>query len=727
MENYRKYEPIFGSWKLKRKIGEGNFGAVFEIEREDFDVKYKSALKIITVPRTQNEVKNATLEGMTNENITCYFKQVVEDIAKEFALMSKLKGNSNIVSYEDHMVIEHTGEIGWDILIRMELLTPLTEYLQKSQFDEKDVIRVGMDICRALIICQKNNIVHRDIKLENIFISDNGDFKLGDFGIARQIEKTTNELSKKGTQAYMAPELYRGDKCTNSVDIYSLGIVLYRLLNRNRLPFLPEFPKPITFDDKEKATFLRMNGEKVPELKNVNKRLNDIVLKACEFDPKDRYKEPQKMYDELEQLLHTDFAKTDNTESARPPETAYTPKKSENSTSFESKNSDELELTKALIDENPDEFELTKALIDENPDEPELTVALADEACNEFEMTEVLDGTQLVDVNIGEDVKKKPKKVLIAAIAAAGVIAVAATAAAVSGVNREKQVPEIPVVSIEGVEDTLTVEMGYDMPLEVCVMPEDATDKEVKYKVTVGEEYLGVDEHGVVTPIGVGEGEVKISAGAIEKSVHITVIENREVAAQIEQGKALLIEKHNSAKQTLESIASDTSINQDTIANEKNMLMSALEGYDAKINAITKIEELSEYTEYYDVTVQGLTAGLSGAYSNAVQAEKDRKEAEAKEEAAKQQAAEKAKQKAKEQSKAEKKTVQKKAAENVQSENSVQTAPRVCAVCGSSAHTTHPEEKKDTGSVQRVCPVCGSSAHTTHPEEKINLNRNLLN
>ncbi|MCI7098825.1 MAG: hypothetical protein MR966_07980 [Lachnospiraceae bacterium] len=63
--------------------------------------------------------------------------------------MERLKGNTNIVSYEDHKIIPHDDGIGWDILIRMELLTPLSQYLRKYGCNEKMVVRLGIDICNA--------------------------------------------------------------------------------------------------------------------------------------------------------------------------------------------------------------------------------------------------------------------------------------------------------------------------------------------------------------------------------------------------------------------------------------------------------------------------------------------------------------------------------------------------------------------------------------------------
>ena len=139
--------------------------------------------------------------------------------------MSKLKGNSNIVSYEDHMVVPHENDPGWDILIRMELLTPLNKHYSENGMTKTDVILLGIDMCRALEVCKRNNIVHRDIKPENIFVSVNGDYKLGDFGVAKSMENANNSFSKKGTCFYMAPEVYDGRKYDARADIYSLGMV----------------------------------------------------------------------------------------------------------------------------------------------------------------------------------------------------------------------------------------------------------------------------------------------------------------------------------------------------------------------------------------------------------------------------------------------------------------------------------------------------------------------
>ena len=296
---------VLDGWKIIRLLGEGSYGKVFEIERSEFGQTYRAALKVITVPQSSAEVRSVISEGMSVSQAEAYFHGIVEELMHEFSIMFKLKGTANVVSCEDLRVLEHPDGIGWDILIRMELLHPLLPYVYEHPMARRDIIRLGIDICKALELCQRYNIIHRDIKPENIFISDNGDYKLGDFGIARTIERTTSGLSKKGTYSYMAPEVYAGREYGFSVDTYSLGLVLYRMLNKNRGPFLPQPPEAITFSSREQALARRMSGEPLPSPFYGEGRLGEIVLKACAFDPKDRYSSPQQLRQELEAILYT--------------------------------------------------------------------------------------------------------------------------------------------------------------------------------------------------------------------------------------------------------------------------------------------------------------------------------------------------------------------------------------------------------------------------------------
>ena len=310
MENeyYKRYEPFFGEWRIKRFIGAGSYGRVFEIERRDeFDTVYTGALKAVTIPSSQGELDEILADGMDMNGASTYFRDYVKELNREIALMSKLKGHSNIVSYEDHKMFPHEDGVGWDILIRMELLTPITSYLKQNHtFTRREVIQLGMDLCKALEICQRYNIIHRDIKPANIFISETEDFKLGDFGVARIASASTGASTRAGTVNYMAPEVFRGEKYTSNVDIYSLGLVMYQLLNNNRMPLYPPYPQPMSPAPPARAPAPPHYGPARAPPPHPAGRLAEIVLKACAPDPAQRYDSPTVMRQALEAILYTE-------------------------------------------------------------------------------------------------------------------------------------------------------------------------------------------------------------------------------------------------------------------------------------------------------------------------------------------------------------------------------------------------------------------------------------
>lgn len=276
-------------WKAVRLIGEGSFGKVYEIVRNYFGIEEHSALKVISIPPSSAELKSLKNDGMDESSATEYYRGLVDEFVQEISLMSKLKGSAHIVGYEDYAVVKHPNSFGWDILIRMELLTDLPSYLQSREVTQPLVARMAAELCAALEECRREGVIHRDIKPDNIFVTKDGSFKLGDFGVARTIEKTVSGLSKKGTYTYMAPEVYRGEAYGASVDLYSLGIVVYKLLNHNREPFLPPYPQPIHYSDKNQALVRRINGEMLTQPDRADAAMFAVIRKACAADPAERY------------------------------------------------------------------------------------------------------------------------------------------------------------------------------------------------------------------------------------------------------------------------------------------------------------------------------------------------------------------------------------------------------------------------------------------------------
>ena len=292
MKDYSAVTNPWKEWKIVKQIGRGSFGRVYEIERDTYGFKETAALKVISVPASENDLE--TLRN-SNYDISKWCRSIINDIFREYALMAQLKFCPNIVRCDDCKEIPHEEDEGSDVCIRMELLTPLSK--MRRAFSEEEVIAIGKDICSALIACGEKNIIHRDIKPDNILVSDKGVYKLGDFGVAREMDHTA-AASLKGTPTFMAPEVEARREYGKDADTYSLGLVMYWLLNRRRHPFEPIDDTP-TAEEVHASNIRRLQGDALPAPADGSRELRDIVLKACSYSRADRFSSPREMYDAL--------------------------------------------------------------------------------------------------------------------------------------------------------------------------------------------------------------------------------------------------------------------------------------------------------------------------------------------------------------------------------------------------------------------------------------------
>ena len=287
-------------WSVVELIGKGSFGSVYRIVRQKNNHAFFSALKVIRIPTSETEVQEYYGQGMDEHTIYQMYLEQVQKLENEIVVMESLKSAANVVSIEDHYIEKDPQKIGWTFYIRMELLESLDQYIKRERrMPMEEIIKMGIDISNALACCEEANIIHRDVKPGNIFRGKYGDYKLGDFGIARELEGGGYASTMIGTPNYEAPEIVLGRKYDHTVDIYALGMVLYSHLNHGRKPFFPAYPQPVTREAKEEAFAKRMSGDKLPMPDDADRVLGGIVLKACAFDPKNRYQSAKEMRDDL--------------------------------------------------------------------------------------------------------------------------------------------------------------------------------------------------------------------------------------------------------------------------------------------------------------------------------------------------------------------------------------------------------------------------------------------
>ena len=290
MRDIHDFCPLWGDWYVVgTKLGEGAFGSVWKIQRRDptLGIVY-AAVKHISIPKDEQEVRGLIQEGIISNSDSArkYYQSMIDALKQEIGAMFKLRGYTNLVSYEDHLIIPKDDGIGCDLFLRMELLTPLSDVM-RGEMPVKEVVKLGIDIATAIDVLNKHGYVHRDIKPQNVFVNEIGNYELGDYGTVRSLQRP-GTMSQKGTPYYMAPEIYLMKKADWSVDVYSLGIMLYWLLNGNRLPFVSASGEDQK-KQREESFVRRMDGAPLPPPDHADEELAAIVLKACAYRPEDRY------------------------------------------------------------------------------------------------------------------------------------------------------------------------------------------------------------------------------------------------------------------------------------------------------------------------------------------------------------------------------------------------------------------------------------------------------
>ncbi len=169
---------------------------------------------------------------------------------------------------------------------------------EKKVMSYLEIIDIAKQICRGLRYAHEKNVVHRDIKPQNVLIDKNGCTLLSDFGIAKvfQYSGITVTGMAVGTPEYMSPEQAEGRSLDVQTDIYSLGIVMYEMVTK-RPPFVGDNPVAIAYK--------QVHELPIPpsvKRKDMPKRLELIILKALKKDKKDRYRSVEEMLDHLDSV-----------------------------------------------------------------------------------------------------------------------------------------------------------------------------------------------------------------------------------------------------------------------------------------------------------------------------------------------------------------------------------------------------------------------------------------
>jgi len=246
-------------YKILEKLGEGGMGVVYKAE--DTKLKRTVALKFIVpqILKEEEEKKRFVHEAqaaaaLSHPHISTIF-EIDEAEGKTFIAMEFIEGQS------------------------------LKEKIRLAPLKLGEALDTTIQIAEGLQEAHERKIVHRDIKSSNIMVTEKGQAKIMDFGLAKSAEgtKLTETATVMGTVAYMSPEQAYGEKMDHRSDIWSLGVVLYEMLT-GQLPFQGDHEQLVLY------SLLNTNPEPITGLRSgVPLELERIVNKCLEKNPNERY------------------------------------------------------------------------------------------------------------------------------------------------------------------------------------------------------------------------------------------------------------------------------------------------------------------------------------------------------------------------------------------------------------------------------------------------------
>lgn len=301
--NEQDIKKILPEWTLSYIISEKRGEKLYQAEKQSGDTTKYSTIRAINIPADKEELEEMRAEFPQEDELKKHIEEKMKRKKAELQLLRSLCAKPGIVSMRESYDISNNDETSYLIVARYDYIETLDSYIRSNGLTIGAAIRMGIDVCKGLENIRKLEKVHGNVRPENIYVNDNGRFKLGGFDIDLIENRKTIADDDYSFLRYAAPEMCSGGRKIFASDVYSLGLVLYRILNGGKLPFENEYSQ-------EKAVKMRLSGEPIPRPAYNAGKLTDVVMKACSYDPKDRYvtgyymrKALEEAFEELQQAV----------------------------------------------------------------------------------------------------------------------------------------------------------------------------------------------------------------------------------------------------------------------------------------------------------------------------------------------------------------------------------------------------------------------------------------
>jgi len=269
--------PDFGNLIMGDPISDQDGVCCCPALNEETGDKY--IVKSLSIPASQTKLEALLLTGAFEDESSAlsYFKELSDGVIEEVRILNQLSSSKCFVSYLDQRLVQMDDQTGYKVYLISPYRHCLAPRVQRLSMTHLRAFNLGLDLCAALSACRTSGYLYVDLKPENIFVTDEQRYVIGDVGFLKLDSLMYASLPDKYRSIYTAPEIKDAISALNpTLDVYAAGLILYQIYNGGKLPELEE-------------------GEALPSPLYADYEMADILLKACAPDPKDRWEDPDKL------------------------------------------------------------------------------------------------------------------------------------------------------------------------------------------------------------------------------------------------------------------------------------------------------------------------------------------------------------------------------------------------------------------------------------------------
>lgn len=246
---------------------------------KDSDNKY--IVKILSIPASRVQLEALLLTGAypSEDSALSYFKELADGVQEEVNILNKLSKLEGFIPYENCQIVPMENDVGYDVYLLSPYKHSLERFFRKNTMTHLGAVNLGLDMCASLAVCRQSGYLYVDLKPDNIFISQDQEYRIGDLGFVKLDSLKYASLPDKYHSAYTAPEITDAFSSLNTtIDVYAAGMILYQAYNGGVLPFEDQAP-----------------AESLPAPVFADYEMAEIILKACDPDPALRWQDPIQM------------------------------------------------------------------------------------------------------------------------------------------------------------------------------------------------------------------------------------------------------------------------------------------------------------------------------------------------------------------------------------------------------------------------------------------------